>query len=362
MTIAISDYMPVLKWRQGEYQALLRLHESSKSNIVPLLVIPPVEYDFEAECMKKTVQEHISPFVKRYSSKWGKRPSIIDIHDSLESEVMDDGNRVVPHIFLELYKNECTAIPAINFSRPIHFKNDIKAIIARDKKGLAVRVNLIELLNPNFNINVNALLSFMGIGYEDLDLIIDLGEPENYLPYITFSNLLANAITNINHLPAYRSYVLTSMSLKMNEIKKPGDEVPRHEWLLYKHLISVLGDVRLASYGDYTIESPKFISLDMRMLKPAGKIIYTCDDSWYIPKGKAFRGNEQQMTKHCESIINSGNYSGSGFSYGDQLISDTFNGSKGCGNLSTWKQVAVSHHLEKVVEQLANYHASRIVL
>ena len=34
-------YLPMLKWRQGEYQALLRLDKKIKKNLYPLFIIPP---------------------------------------------------------------------------------------------------------------------------------------------------------------------------------------------------------------------------------------------------------------------------------------------------------------------------------
>ena len=41
------QYVPVLKWRQGEYQSLHRLDDTVKDTIFPLINIPPIEYDFE---------------------------------------------------------------------------------------------------------------------------------------------------------------------------------------------------------------------------------------------------------------------------------------------------------------------------
>ena len=46
-------YVPVLKWRQGEYQTLHRLSDSIKDSITPLVNIPPIEWDFEEKRMKK---------------------------------------------------------------------------------------------------------------------------------------------------------------------------------------------------------------------------------------------------------------------------------------------------------------------
>ena len=53
MPLGSEAYVPSLRWRQAEYQALLRLDESIKDRIVPLITIPPIEFDFEAEYLRK---------------------------------------------------------------------------------------------------------------------------------------------------------------------------------------------------------------------------------------------------------------------------------------------------------------------
>jgi hypothetical protein len=64
-------YVPALRWRQGEYQALFRLATAAKDRIVPYITIPEVEFDFELWQPKKTVQEHVHPFPARFNAKWG---------------------------------------------------------------------------------------------------------------------------------------------------------------------------------------------------------------------------------------------------------------------------------------------------
>ena len=146
MTITVSHYVPILKWRQGEYQALSRLDEKKKNFIVPLIVIPPVEYDFEEKRPKKTVQEHIETFPKRFLSKWGKRKALIDIHNSLELAAMVDGARVIDFIFAELRERDCTAIPVVKFSRAEDFLKSVKQIVSEDENGVCVRITLPELI------------------------------------------------------------------------------------------------------------------------------------------------------------------------------------------------------------------------
>ena len=275
MGIAKHHYVPALKWRMGEYQALFRLSDAQKDAITPLIMIPPREYDFEELRMKKTIHEHIEPFAKRMLNKWGTRPAIIDIHDSLEEAIMNSGDRVYPYIFEKLRELECNAIPVINFRRGGLFSSDIIQLIATDSQGVALRISLEDLMTPSINSDISSKLYELQVNRSETDLIIDLQEPESFEPYTDFSAALASTIGDIDHLTQFRSFVITGMSLKLSNIKKPGNVTPRHEWNLYKQLAADLVDLRVPSYGDYTIETPQFAEQDMRKMKPAGKIVYT---------------------------------------------------------------------------------------
>ena len=263
--------------------------------------------------------------------------------------------------FSELRNYGCKGIPVTTLERENAYNDQVKVIVDDDSRGFCLRVTLAQVMAPDFNTSVMDLCELIGIDLEAVDIVLDLEEPDNFEPYAVFSNLIITAISRINNLVKYRSFVLSGMSLKMHEVVKPGAEVPRHEWILYKLILGGLNGMRVPAYGDYTIETPKFASLDMRMMRPAGKIVYTCDDTWLIPKGGAFRGSEHQMVDHCNAIVASGKYAGPTFSLGDKRIEDTSSGAEGCGNLSTWKQVGVNHHIETVISQLANLHAGSTV-
>ena len=62
------------------------------------------------------------------------------------------------------------------------------------------------------------------------------------------------------------------------------------------------------------------------------------------------------MIQHCRDVIASGFYKGKKYSWGDEIIDSTANESKGCGNMTTWKQVGFSHHITLVAAQLAILH------
>ena len=71
MILTSDMYVPAIRWRQGEYQALLRLAPAAKDRIVPFITIPEIEFDFEEWRPKKSVHEHVHPFASRYKGKWG---------------------------------------------------------------------------------------------------------------------------------------------------------------------------------------------------------------------------------------------------------------------------------------------------
>lgn len=58
-----NHYVPILKWRMGEYQALLNLKKGVADWVTPLLEIPTEGWDFEKEEPAKSIDDHLSSFV-----------------------------------------------------------------------------------------------------------------------------------------------------------------------------------------------------------------------------------------------------------------------------------------------------------
>ncbi|MEO6680355.1 MAG: beta family protein [Pseudomonas sp.] len=354
------QYVPVLKWRQGEYQALFLLKDDVKDCVVPLIVIPPREYDFEEQRMKKTIHEHVETFPKRLKQKWSARLAMVDIHESLENETMDDTRPVIDFVRQEATAMGCKIIPIVNLKKSAAYLNSVKKFATAQGCGVALRIKLSELNLSNIDTEVSKLLQSLETPWGSTDLIIDLGNPGNFQPYSVFSKILAVAIAKVHGYNLSRSITLIGTSLNLSVVKKPGTTQTRHEWPLYREFRIELEKTMLTpNFGDYAIESPDFAeSMDMRMMKPGGKIVYTTADSWFIPKGGSFRDNNAQMIGHCAAIISSGHYMKRDFCLGDERVEDTAKEVNNCGNLTTWKFVGVNHHITYVVRQLANQYGT----
>ena len=355
MFLTSDMYVPALRWRQGEYQALLRLSDSAKDRIVPFITIPEVEFDFAEWKPKKTVQEHVSPFAGRYKSKWGKQPAWVAAHKKIVQMPMDDGRDIYTYVFEEMRSFESSAVPAISLGADGNTVNAVAAIVTHDSLGVAISVRLEDLMKSSSNAEVDALVSALGVARSDTDLIVDLGAP-NFEPYGAFANALIKALQRLGNLNDYRNLAVvgTAIPETFKDVTKGKSEIPRHDWLFYQVFLANLpAEVRRPNFGDYTIVHPEFTAFDMRKIKPAGKVVYTTPNNWSVYKGGAFRDNPKQMHNHCGNLVSDAIFRGPGYSSGDDYIAKCAEQSVSPSNPGRWKQVAINHHIMQVLDDLA---------
>jgi hypothetical protein len=353
-------YVPALRWRMAEYQALMRLTAKAKQRVVPFITIPEREFDFESWQPKKTVHEHVHPFPTRYKKKWGTRPAWVGLHGSILDSAMNDGRDALTYVFDEVRKFDAKAIPSITLEANNKFQKSVAKIIEQDGQGVAVAVRLEDLMKKDAFARTVNLCKSLGVDEGDVDLIVDLGGP-NFEPYETFSTALIAALRRLGDLNRFRNFVLigTAIPETFKDVGKGEKELPRHDWIFFQKFLEKLpSGMRRPNYGDYTIVHPKFAPVDMRKYKPAGKLVYTTGKSWWVRKGGAFRGNEKQMHEHCAALLNSGAFLGGTYSAGDDYISKCAKKDASPSNQTRWKNVAINHHITHVLDDLSTLHGA----
>lgn len=357
MNLSEDTYVPALRWRQGEYQALWRLKSAVKDRVMPLLTIPPVEFDFDVWQSKKSIHEHVHPFIERFDTKWGQRPAWIALDTEIAEGRMDDGTHVFDYVFDGLRPKGAIAIPALPLNADTDTMNAAARAAAADGHGVAVLLRLEDLMMGDPRKAIQYFANSLSMALNELDVIVDL-RAQNFEPYDVFAAALTTAIKRLGNLFEVRNFVLigTAIPETFAQLAKGSDVIPRHDWLFYKKLVAVLPDeMRRPLYGDHTIVHPKFTAMDMRKVKPAGKVVYTTPSSWATRKGGIFRDNPAQMHDHCAQIVSDPAFvfRGAGFSYGDKYIADCAVRAEGPSNQSRWKDVAINHHITVVVDDLA---------
>lgn len=354
-------YVPCLRWKQGEYQAVSRLSDSAKDAMTPLIEVPEIGFDFEAQEQSRSVDAHLDVFVRRVVSKWGRRPCFVDLRLIDQAKRMADSRHPVEFVFGRLGEQNCAAVPITAIHRDRHYQEAVRNVALRDGRGVCLRLSIEDASGSELKNLTDTLLGDLNLDRKSCDLVIDLGAP-NFEPVEGFAKLIADIARNLPHLLQWRSFTLmgTSFPRSMGEIEMGSTTIRRWEWILYKRVVEQLkiSRHRLPTFGDYAINYPDVLPVDMRMLKPSATIRYAVDDAWLIVKGKNVRDHKfEQYHELCQSLVGSSHFLGAPFSAGDQHIAACADGGK-TGNLSTWRQVGTGHHLEKVVRDIANFSAA----
>ena len=360
MPITHLDYVPVLKWRQGEYQALFRLRDPHRSRVVPLIEMTPPDFDFESWLPKKTIDEHLEKFAARLKDKWGARLAFLDAGLIDPAARMIGGMHPLLWLMNEVRPNGSPLIPVTGFERDAGYQSAVNLAHLVDGRGAALRCSLEDAVDPDFGYNVESLLDTLGFDHDELDIIVDLKSP-NFEPLDGLAQLLAATLQSSPAFAAARSVtiVATAFPASMGDVTGPIKLISRSEWLLYKALIPLLAasSVRPA-FGDYGIASHELPQGDMRLLKPSATVRYTVDDGWLVAKGNNVRDNGfAQYRTCCGLVTGSAGFMGAGFSAGSEYVEQCRAGSASTGNLSTWRWVGTNHHMTKVVHDLASFYA-----
>ena len=351
--------MPSLRWRQGESLALVDLAPEVKARIVPLITLPNVEFDFEFNKPVHTVQEHVDIFTRRYRTKWNARPAWLSVDATIADARVDSGSTVFKHVFASVLGFGSPVVPVVSVGNVPLDVGGLVSIVRHNRRGMAICIGLQHLAQTNSHRLVDDVRKTVALERDETDLIVDLEAP-NFRPHETFADILISKLSGLVGLEEYRNLVVVSSAIpeSFGKLEKGRNEIPRHDWRFYKVLIGrIPQEMRHPTYGDYAIVHPEFKVGDMRFIKPPGKLVYTTRDSWIVFKGGPFRDDSSQMHDHCRNLLDSGCFSGAGYSKGDEYIAKCGAEDVGPSNPTRWKRVGINHHMTQVANDLAKLAA-----
>jgi hypothetical protein len=351
--------VPVLKWRQGEYQALLRLREEQKTDVVPLLEITPPDYDFELGVPKHTIDAHLAEFAKRLEAKWGSRLALLDTGLLDPAERMVNGAHPLLWLLDEARPRGGRLVPVTSFERDSAYQEAVRIAHQAEGRGAALRCSLEDAADGELDDRIETLLHQTDLELDTLDILIDLRSP-NFNPIDALAQLMVAVLTGSPIFQEARSVTIiaTAFPTSMAEVAVPIAYVVRSEWDLYTRIIALLPPgYRRPAFGDYAIAAPDLFQGDMRLIKPSATVRYATERGWLIAKGPNVRDNGfGQYRERCRSVVESAAYLGGAFSTGSDYIDKCRAGISSTGNLTTWRWVGTNHHIAKVLHDLAIVH------
>lgn len=342
-------YVPILKWKQGEQNALKVMPTEEKTKIIPLIeVLPPSD-------SKKIIppEENIKNAIKKIEKCWGPFPCLLDINTWIPDKDITAKNLSTAYLNKGPLNPIFVASLSLNNSTKEVFK-----VITSSEESIALRLTEEEIIEESFITNLDQFMQNLSITPNSIHLILDLHFTGARPPKILARDMQL-IIQEIPYLNEWKSFTIagtgfpnTLAGIPTNNVAK----IPRNFWLSWNQLIKQEDLVRLPWFGDYCIngfEPP----VDYKpFMGGSANIRYTSENNWTVIKGKSLKGSPGYAQYHDMSkiLIAMPEYSGKQFSCGDAYIYDCANKEVGTGSQTTWRHVGTSHHVAFVLNQLAN--------
>lgn len=350
-------YLPILKWKRGEFAALRELSLPDKSKIIPMLELQDDTVDVDEDVAAVSGPTSFDRAAAQAMRAWGTTPFFID-GDELDQPVAA-APAPIERLFDACRRAGLAPIPGIGIGASTSHCQAVARIIASDKRGCAVRIGVEDLVASNIGSVVASLLATLGVSGPSVDLVLDwraIGPGD-----AATTTLAAGAvIPTLPHLNSWRSVIFAASSFPQT-LTAAGtglSTIVRAEWLVYQRLLANRpGGARIA-FGDYAIAHPIYAPAPFL---GSASVRYTITDEWLIARGRTLKGpvhgGFSQFQGLCGQLITNPAYCGASFSWGDDYIARCSQGQVGTGNLTTWRSVGTNHHLTFVARQLASYGA-----
>ncbi len=351
-------YVPILKGKEGEFAALEALSQGIGEQIVPLIEIPAIPFNFAEGKKAKTLDDHLRTLPDRLLRCWGERPFYIETPYFGEDEQVED-DRCALDVLLENFATlHLAPIPVLSTSSSPECRAAVRGFLGTGASA-CVRLSLDDFSEDvDTTDEVIRLLNDMGRNSaEGLDLVVDFGA---LATEASTSLLLARSVLSMIPTPRiWRTIVFSAASFPedLSGVNSGSvDTLPRREWLLWTALQR---KPRLLPpnlvFGDYAISHPVPRELDPRIMRMSANIRYTTVEHWLIMKGRnVTQYGFEQYFDLCRRLIERPEYTGRDFSWADGFIWKCAHHEAGPGNATTWRKVGVNHHITFVVRQLSN--------
>lgn len=330
------NYLPIIKWKKGEQDALKHL-KVDYANLLPIIEIID-------EC---SPEDFFTTLSECYSA-----PIYFDV-SRLDTEYLNDFiNYIIENRILSypvLYIDNITNNP--QFDLPDIFS--VRIPIPVDFEGPTFE-EILEILSLYQNYAVN--------------LILDAGEViDSRTANKIFESFCIVISSNIDKLSKFEKVTICLTSFPEQLSIESGDDIAykRFDILIFKKIIEKYMNSQLRGkihYSDYGVTKFTETEIDFSKMRYGilPKVKYTTKTQYIVKKGEKDRRNNIFTRSYIDiarEIVNSQYFFGQHFSYGDQCIFDKANtpNSKP-GNSQQWVTYCANHHFTVLMEQLSNLY------
>lgn len=356
------EYLPVLKWKQGEQGAVKPLSLAMKSRMLPIAELQDRTYDWEKGLYKKTWNEHLDKLALTTKNAWGK---IHEIAVDMNSEFMPNLSKKSRHRhFAKLWEAGVQAVPVIGNYTSLPERMELFGVASQyGKSRWLLRYSFLEESEDLPSAAEVArwfhnAVKDLGLDHRQVDAAVDLGHVGQW-NVGAVAPAVAEIVSAVSSLGQWRRVAMLCGAFPTNlaGLTKGLHPIPRTDWELYGAVHKQLKDAPVKPlYGDYGVSHVKAFEGDPRMLKMSVNLRYADWTAWTVFKaGSAVVFGFDQYLDLCRLLISLPVYKGQSFSQGDEnYYEKATDPDAGPGNASIWRRDATNHHLHMVLHQLSS--------
>ena len=327
-------YTPIVKWKAGERQALQQLSPAVKAQVRPLI-----------EMVKPS-----AAFPDELQRVWGSSEVLLDARP-VEDEPPPAGASWLAWSIAESAKRNLRLVPVATTDGDLISAAELARIYRR---GCALRVPQSVLFEDALRDRVSDAIGQLGLGAEEIDLILDLGAVDESSVRATRTAALSVASLVAPAWP-WRSVVLAAGSYpeSLSGVPRGLSRVRRLDRDVWKHIAAhVETDIGFADYG---AGHPILPDIDYSKATMSAKVTYSTPDEWIIVKGQKISDHPKgwgQTVELCRLLLNEPDFDGAAASWGDEFIDNVANLQDRTGNATTWVAVKTNRHITATVQSL----------
>ncbi|MQT50561.1 hypothetical protein C0J26_18495 [Pseudomonas baetica] len=372
-----STYIPILKAKEGELDALGCLFESTRNNLKPWFDVPQIT-DKDKEKFKgknvSVVEAFLTNIAHAISKVWKHRDAYVDLPLWAPNAQTEGGEHVIQFFCKQAEHFGVRVTPVVDCMRwddPIYVyafkglthKAD-KEVILR----LVMNVDSAEEMaeEDEFLARLEDIAATLNYDPRATAVMIDFGDVTSAKYEIPKITTQAERVIEIFRRAGHQKFVVSGCSIGAyisSVVPLPSTEktVPRKEMLAWKSIVSLQG-FKDVGFSDYGVRGPGSL-VSGGAGNQNGKIRYTIQDGYFIARGYQLKTGEKggQYYGLAQKIIDSGYYEGPEFSWGDKELLDCSHWAFR-GLASKWIAIDTTHHVEYVLKEVEEFKRQRVIV
>ena len=358
-----AHYVPVLRWKQAEKDALQWLRDEDKARLMPLLEIIPRTFRTKDNKKSLPVRPVLREIAQEIETSWGSSPVFIDVEHVIRAGLRDPSGSHLLEVLaqekrnlLPLFPGSSNLVPVTGLSRSEDCQKTVSSIIEEDKTGACFRIPVHEVSHPKLADKLEMLLGRLKLDVADVDLLVDYQAPNGSHPDL---KTLCSALPQLSK---WRSFIVLigAFPIDLQKLEKNCQHnLPRDDWLFWRdQMMTLPRDVRRPTFGDYTIQHPIYQEPPEHS-NPSASIRYTHSEYWVIMRGEGLKNEDgpghQQYRAEAQLLCDMDEFCGAAFSRSDRYIREVSRRSNNPGNPYTWLRAGMNHHMTFATRQIIQF-------